>query len=819
MSVAPPQTHEYWPIQRYQHLALAAIICLGLTQLAFSLTREETIYAQASRALAFVALVAFYFGSHYVQRVIDRPEDYSLPVNLLIVINVCFGLHTSGLSLDYSASAYLLISIGALAFSQVRYMIAFVTLSVVSYISTSIITSDPKVSPVAFSALILLHGLFTGWLMSSTLRSRNDQLRTQSINTAIFRESMDGMIYGYTRTAEAVAANPRAKELFETDDPDTIGELTRQGFDLTFGDAAESILRNSLAHQGWRGTLSLQTSRGNPFWGDVSFSRMNLADKDMVLVQIADATERMQDQAQLRETKLLLDRSQSMARVGGWQFNVESNAWSFTRSASHILHIAPGQDTLYRRLLRDRGPRRREILDAFRNTLTTGEAFDVEMNIQSWNDKPLLVRVLGEAIITRGKVIKVIGVFTDITERQEREQELRQAKDAAEDAAKARSQFLANMSHEIRTPMNGVIGMASLLMESDLDPEHKRLVSTINRSGEALLAIINEILDFSKIDAGEMQLEAAPFSPDALLRQTAELFTPLAAGKELQFQFEIDSALHAEQRLMGDTVRLQQILNNLLSNAIKFTESGSVTLAATLQVRNFAGGERGQLSVTVSDSGIGIDPAHIKHLFEPFAQADSSITRRYGGTGLGLSICKQLAELMGGRLTAESAPGKGSAFTLDVVLPVEQQRDVAATQAAEVDISALREQVLLVEDNKVNQTVALKMLERLGIEADLAENGREAIERLQHKHYAVVFMDMQMPEIDGIEATRLIRVMDDLPQPHIIAMTANALEEDRQLCLDAGMNGFIAKPIRLDDVRSALTTLNTDQLARSVTGG
>ncbi|MFK7914996.1 MAG: ATP-binding protein [Pseudomonadales bacterium] len=819
MSSPAPHSLENWSIQRYQRLALAAVACMVLAHGLFSLILPESMYIQASRAVAMLGLLLFYCGARFSERVRRRPEPYFLAADLILVAHICIGLHQTGFALEFSPTAYLMISVVALSFTEQRIVIIFIACSVVAFIGTSAFAVSPKVNPIAFSFLIAIHGVFTGTLVTSMLRARNKQLRTRSVNTAIFETSMDGMIYGYTRTAQVLAANPRARELFETDDKDQIGQLARDGFDRTFGDTARDILQQSLSAQGWRGTLSLRTARDRVFWGDVSFSRMHSAEEDMVMVQVGDATERMEDQTRLRDTKLLLDRSQSMARVGGWQLDTIENKWSFTRSARHILHLPADQDTLYRALLRESGATRRLIVDAFRNTLTTGATFDMEMKVCTWNKQELLVRVLGEAIITGGRVVKVIGVFTDISERQQREAELREARDAAEDAAKARSQFLANMSHEIRTPMNGVIGMASLLMESDLADEHKRLVGTINKSGEALLAIINEILDFSKIDAGEMQLEATPFDPQALLQQTAELFTPLATRKELEFEFVSDSALTPGQRLLGDEGRLRQILNNLLSNAIKFTETGKVTLRCALTERQVGATRQAHLAITVSDSGIGIDPDRIKNLFEPFAQADSSITRRYGGTGLGLSICKQLAELMGGRLQAVSTPGSGSDFTVSVTLPIDQQAHVTATTQVEVDISALRESVLLVEDNKVNQAVATKMLQRLGIEADLAENGRQAIERLQHKHYAVVFMDMQMPEIDGIEATRLIRVMDDLPQPHIIAMTANALEADRQQCLDAGMDGFIAKPIRLDDIRSSLHALDLEQLTSHLASG
>ncbi len=808
MSGSSPIPFNVPPVVYYRWLAIAGVFSLAAAAWVFGARTPESALVAHSRMLCQTILVAFIISSFLSKAVQRYPERFALFGNLVLVGHVCIALYQSQLGLEISIAAFLVMSLVPLTLFQVSLVAGFVGLSAAAFIGTAIAVPEPKISPLAFSFLIGLYSLFTLGLICTMLLSQRRSQQIELINAALFDQSMDGLIYGYTHSGEVIAANPKARALFGCDDPQRIGELAREAFAQVQAGDLHAATRAALSDDGWRGTLPIRTDAGEPFWADVSFARMQLPGDDLTMVQVADVTERVKDQARLQETQLLLDRSQSMARVGGWQCDVRAKVWSFTSSARHILRMPEELDHLYRHLLQETGAARHQVMQAFRGLLSTGEPIDLEIKVQTFQGKPLLIRVLGEAIMQQGAVTKVMGVFTDITKHQEREQELRSAKEAAEDAAKARSQFLANMSHEIRTPMNGVIGMASLLMESDLSPEHKRLVSTINGSGEALLSIINEILDFSKIDAGEMQLEAATFEPAQMFAQTADLFTPLAHKKELTFEYADLTAPEHRGPLLGDEGRLRQILNNLLSNAIKFTEAGTVKLTSSVVPLDPDQPEQGVwLKVEVRDSGIGIDPARVQTLFEPFSQADSSITRRYGGTGLGLSICKQLAMLMNGSLTATSQPGKGSCFTLRVPLHLDRTEVNPQAQPQTNEITQFSEQVLLVEDNSINQTVALKMLQKLGIEADLAENGRHAIEMLQQKDYAVVFMDMQMPEVDGVEATRLIRIMDELPQPHIIAMTANALEDDRQQCLEAGMNDFVAKPIRLEDVRRALSAL------------
>ena len=428
-----------------------------------------------------------------------------------------------------------------------------------------------------------------------------------------------------------------------------------------------------------------------------------------------------------------------------------------------------------------------------------------------------------------------VAVFDDITELMQAETGLRAAKQQAEDASAAKTHFLAMMSHEIRTPLNGVIGMTSLLRQTPLSPAQQESVNVIDASSEALLGIIDDILNLTKIEAGKLDVRSTRFAFAPLVQDVLQLLQPAAAAKGIQLQLDAGPAISVPATIIGDPGRLRQILLNLIGNAVKFTDEGTVAVIVSF---DRISSEQGRLTVAVRDSGPGIPWARQRELFKPFAQLDTSTTRRFGGTGLGLAISRRLCELMGGSITVDSDGCSGSTFTftiqvgLDPVLAEADATEAPISLATTPDAApgpvietpdvgnppeqqAVR--VLLVEDNAVNALVAHRMLSSLGHAADEARTGYEAIAACQRQDYDVILMDLQMPDLDGLAATAAIRALPLTVRPWIIAVTAEAMEGDRDRCLANGMDDYLSKPLTLPRLAQRLERFRDD--AHCLAGG
>ena len=503
-----------------------------------------------------------------------------------------------------------------------------------------------------------------------------------------------------------------------------------------------------------------------------------------------------------------LQQAQEIARLGSWEWDVRSDAVRWSRELYTIFGRSPEHfGATYQAFLECVHPEDRDLVRARVEQAVRDRKYPTfDHRIVCEDGTVRFIQGRGEMILDEsGELLKLVGTAQDVTEQKRVEDELQQAKSAAEAANRAKSEFLANMSHEIRTPMNGIIGMTELALETVLTPEQRDYVETVNASADSLLTIINDILDFSKIEAGKLELDPIDFDLRDSLAQSMKTLALRAHQKGLK----LVSHVHPDvpNALVGDAGRLRQIMLNLIGNAVKFTARGEVAVDVSLA----GSGETDvELRFAVTDTGIGISPEKQRLIFEAFSQADSSTTRQYGGTGLGLTICSRLVQMMGGTLSVESAVGQGSTFHFTARLGRQGVRTetgaVSPVSQSTFDGRTPPLRILLAEDNPVNRKLAIKLLEKRGHTIVVAGNGREALAAWEQQTFDLVLMDVEMPEMSGLDAAAAIRRRERARSTRIpiIALTAHAMKGDRDRCLEAGMDGYLAKPIRAEQLHAAI---------------
>ena len=541
---------------------------------------------------------------------------------------------------------------------------------------------------------------------------------------------------------------------------------------------------------------------------------------------ITEITEEKETQKEGKRAKDRLEEAQSISHLGNWELNLQTQKMRCSKELFKIISFDfnLGEPTLAQLITCIHVEDKARFLEALEQLKTQGIAYDIDIKIIRCHDGEIRhINAIGKPGYNQeNQITNIYGTMLDISDRKQAEIALSKAKEGAEAGTKAKGDFLANMSHEIRTPMNGVIGIIQLLLMTDLSPEQKKLVDMIRDSGNLLLTIINDILNLSKIESGNFELEEHPFVLRTVVQSIFDLLQREILDKKIDFTYSIDPDI--PDGFLGDSDRLRQIFLNLLGNAVKFTDNSSISIQIIGQPISE---QKYELIISIQDQGIGIDSDKINHLFQPFNQADTSINRKYGGTGLGLVISKNLVNLMSGTIWVESQGNIGGNPPPDFFLDPEEPQTQGSTfyftlqlkLASESEINLLTNpplpqikkiydqsqlKILIADDDEINQEFGLLLLKTFGYDADIANNGLEVLELLKKQSYNIILMDMQMPEMDGLTATKMIRESSQT-QPWIIAVTANVLERDRQKCLEVGMNDYLSKPIMIEDFNHAIS--------------
>ncbi len=601
----------------------------------------------------------------------------------------------------------------------------------------------------------------------------------------------------------------------------------------------QEMYRTIAAGKTWRREICNRAKDGHLYWVDttiVPFPGPEGKPIEYIAIR-TDITERKKAEAAQAESEV---RFRQLAE------NIQDVFWIVTPDNHQMIYVSPAFESIWGRSCRQLYADPTLWLNALHeeDVGRVQQALETKQSLGTFDEEYRIVRSDGAVRWIRdrafpicdshGEVVRIVGVARDITEQRLAMEEAKRLAAEAQAASKAKSEFLATMSHEIRTPMNGVIGFAGLLLDSPLNETQRQYATIIRSSGEALLSVINDILDFSRIEANKLSVERLPFDLAGSITSAASLLRLQAVDKGLSLEVKIDPGF--KWRALADPVRLRQVLLNLIGNAVKFTDAGGVTISVGVEAGTAPRSAPSSVTIRVADTGIGIDEAKQKLLFQKFSQADSSTTRKYGGTGLGLAISKSLVELMGGVIGMESQPGIGSVFWFTVPVIAEEhpssgggegQTPESALPPASAVVEAAPVtpwRVLVAEDTLPNQKLAEHLLKKLNCAVDLAPDGRRAVELARRSVYDMVFMDLHMPEMDGCEATREIRRLENeglLPGSKpgrrlpIVALTASVLEDDRARCREAGMDGFLTKPIS----KTALTGSLREFLGAQGVGG